>query len=395
MDQQKMSLMYILILIAKRRTFILRFTLATAICAVIYSLITPQIWESRATFYAVENQSSQLPINVMGLGKLTSSFLNNDSSTMALNFATILNSRTFSEGAIRKFNLESYYKIKEVDSLRAMDIALKRLQTKTIGISVEPQSGLITVSAQTRNKELSKNIAQYYVQNLEKYNQEYKMTTGKMNRVFLEKRVAEVKTTIDTLSNQMRNFQKQYKAIDLETQLTSAVQLYSDVIAQKMKTDIDLELAKQNYSSTAPSVKSLEAQQRILQNKIYELESSAKGLKPQYMLSIDQIPDLSVRYAQLKLNLDIQLKVFEYIYPLYEQARLEELKDMPTLEMVDYPREAGLRVKPQRAILCIIATISGFIISLLITLLMSLAFHYSDKLKILRKVLLNPKQYDA
>jgi len=47
-----------------------------------------------------------------------------------------------------------------------------------------------------------------------------------------------------------------------------------------------------------------------------------------------------MQLALLTLNIEIKKKVIEYIYPQYELAKLEELKDMPTFEVIDSPREA-------------------------------------------------------
>ena len=93
-----------------------------------------------------------------------------------------MNSRQFSEKVIRHFNLIDYYKITTKDSLKAMDSALKMLHTKTMKIGSD-QNWFGTVSADTKDKKLSRDIVNYYLQQLISIIEE-KITRGKMNREF-------------------------------------------------------------------------------------------------------------------------------------------------------------------------------------------------------------------
>jgi uncharacterized protein involved in exopolysaccharide biosynthesis len=105
------------------------------------------------------------------------------------------------------------------------------------------------------------------------------------------------------------------------------------------------------------------------------------------MIKIDNIPDIALQYAQLMINLDIQKKVYEFIYPQYEAAKIEEMKDMPTLDIVDYPREAGLRARPKRAILCIIATLIGLIVSLILAVIKNTLENNTEKVNNIRTII--------
>lgn len=100
-----------------------------------------------------------------------------------------------------------------------------------------------------------------------------------------------------------------------------------------------------------------------------ELEDSSQVLAPSYLIQIDKVPDLSMKLALLMMNLKIKQTVIEYLYPQYELAKLEEMKDMPSFEVIDAPREAGRRSKPKRAVLVILITMAAFIFSCVIALI--------------------------
>ena len=369
MEKREFDFFELIRLIIRNRKFIIIFVAVVSVAAVIYSLVTPQIWRSTATFYVIGDQTSSLPFNIEGLSGLTAGLMGTTNSQNAISAVIAMNSRQFSEKVIRHFNLIDYYKITTKDSLKAMDSALKMLHTKTMKIGSDPETGLVTVSADTKDKKLSRDIVNYYLQQLDIYNREEKITRGKMNREFLEARVNETRAEIDSLLLALKDFQQRHNAVDIEAQTSSLIKSYSDIIAIKMSTDIELELARKNYAENSPIVLELKDRSEALAKQIKQLEAGKEPLKPRYLIDIGSLPDLATQYAQLKMNLEIKTKVYEFLYPQYEAAKLEELKDLPTLDILDTPREAGLRVRPKRAVMCIIAFALAVVVSIIIVLI--------------------------
>lgn len=339
-----------------------------SVIAVTYSLLTHQIWSSEATFYAVGNSSSAMALNVPGLSGLTSSLIGADNASDALNFISIMDSRTFSEEVIQEFDLIKYFKLKDDNPLANMDDALFKLK-KMVKINLNEKTNLISITVETRDKTLSSDIAGFYVSRLDVYNRQQKITKGKRNREFLEERVNELRSTVDSLLIANKTFQEKNKAVNLENQALAMIDSYSSTVAEKRKAEIELELALMDFADDTPVIKQLKAKNEALQKQIKSLESGKNGLKPDYLIDIAKIPNLAVQMAQLRLNLEITQKLLEYLYPQYEAAKIEEIRDMPTLEIVDMPRESGRRIKPKRALICIVTAFSAFCLSILVAIL--------------------------
>jgi tyrosine-protein kinase Etk/Wzc len=362
MDNRK-TIFDLLLIFAQKKGIIIGVTLVVAIIAVVYSLLTPEIWSSRGTFRPDASSSMGMSVNVPGLSGIMSSLMGNASED-AQSALIYLRSRTLSEEVIRKFRLIEYFNINETDTLRAMDLALERLKSEVQSVGLNDENGLISVTVSTKDKVLSKEMADYYLERLDTYNRDLKLTKGKRNRQFLEIRVASARSDIDSLAIALRDFQKKNKAIDMTSQMSSIISLYSEVVSQKMIVDLELEVAKKNYPGDSPLIKELSHKRTVLSERIAGLEKSSDSVKPSYIMDIDMIPDLSLQYTQLMINLEIQKKVFEYIYPQFEAARIEEVRDMPTIEVIDYPRLAGQRTYPRRAMICLVSTFLGFLASL-------------------------------
>jgi len=386
MEHREFDILELIRILLQNRRFIIVFVTVVGIAAVIYSLVTPKIWESQASFYIVGQQSSSLPFDLPGLGGLASQFLDSDNTQNSVNAVSALKSRRFSEDVIQHFKLIDYYKISDKDPLVEMDLALIKLK-KTARFKLSQETGLIGIAVATKSKKLSMEMVEYYIRKLDEYNREQKLTRGKMNREFLEQRVTDTRAAVDSLLLAVKTFQQSNRAIDIESQTSALISSYSDVIASKMKVDIELELARQNYAESSPVVLELKTRSEALVKQIRDLESSSNKLKPQYLINISSLPDIGSQYAQLKMNLEIQSKVFEFLYPQYEAARLEELRDMPSIDILDSPREAGMRLKPKRAMICLIAAALAFVMAVIIVLIKTVIHNNKDRIRELRNSL--------
>lgn len=358
---KEIDILDVLLILAKHKKFIFWITFIVSIAAVVYILLVPELWVSTATILPAQDQSDQLSFggssSLLGLG---SSLLGGSMQVNGLELLIIMNSKTFSEEIIERFNLIEYMEIDIEDSLIAKEEALINFTENIRDIGINDENGLIHISIKTKDKYLSTKIANYYWEKLEEYNLRNRMSKGKQKRMFIEKRVNEVQSTISNLSNLLLKFQEKNNIIELKEQTNTIVGLYADLIADKTKKEIEMEYYLQIVDTKNPIADKLILQNEILADKILDLEINSKD-KKNYILSIDSIPQLSLEYANLKMNLEIQKEVYSFLYTQFEQAKIEEIKDLPTIEIIDKAKPAGIRSEPSRAKFCI----TMFIISLL------------------------------
>jgi len=388
MNNKEVDILDILLLLAKHKKFIFFFVLIVSIATVVYVLVVPEYWVSIATILPSQSEKGALSFSGSSLLGLGTSFLGGSFHTSGTDLITIMKSRTFSEDVIKKFNLTEYMELEDSDSLVVNEKALEFLRENIRTLSLDEESGLISISIETKDKYLSARIANYYRQKLEKYNIENKMSKGKQKRIFLEARVDEVKSTLDSLSQELLAFQKENNIIMLEEQTSAIVQLYSELIIQKNKKEIELEFAKSFSSPQSPNLKKIEHENIVLENKIADLEELNSDSKHKYILSLDSIPNKALEFANLKMNLKIQESIFSFLFPQYEESKIEEIKDLPTIEVIDKARPSGLRSKPKRARQCVTNFILAVIISIFISFVIEYISNNVEKVRNIREILL-------
>ena len=393
MNKNELGLLDIILVIAKRKYLVITICCIVAVAAIIYSLVVPEYWESKATLMPIAESGSIGSFGGSFMDILGGGLLQTDKYDMAVDFIYIMQSRKFREEVVRKFNLIQYYKITEPDTLKAMELAVRKLSEDTMEMFYDQKTYLVNIKAETKDRELSRQMVQYHLDALSNYILNSKMSKGRQKREFLEKQVKEHKQIIDSLAMQLRDFQKQNRSIDITQQTQSLITLYSDVVAEYMQAELEYSLALTQYDEKSPIVMSLAEKVKLLKKKVQSLEKNKSDLVPEYIVEIDKIPDISMQYAQMMLNTQIEKQIMEYLYPQYEMAKLEEVKDLPTFELYDVPQIAGIRSKPKRAITVIVSTVAAFIFSCILALILeSLQGENRDKILAIKAALFKKRK---
>jgi uncharacterized protein involved in exopolysaccharide biosynthesis len=134
-----------------------------------------------------------------GLGRLSSYFTQVDIAM------AVLRSRSMQETIIRRFGLQKVY------GKKRMDDAVRALREKTtVKLGTD---GTITVAVQDNNAARAADIANAYIQELDRFNREIRTFQGRRSRVFLERRVAESDSTLRLREAELAAYQRKHGTI--------------------------------------------------------------------------------------------------------------------------------------------------------------------------------------
>lgn len=344
--------------LVKRKKIITYFMLLVSISAVAYALLASQKWSSLAIIRPVEERKSSFGLS-SALASLGGNFLNKTNQETAY-LATLMQTKAFRKKVVEKFDLIKYFELDAIpEKDYQLELAIKELQN-SVFINISEETQFIYISALTKNNKLSADIVNFYCNYLDYYNKTSRMSSAKVKREFLEQRVNEIEAKINMLSQKFTDFQKNNKAISLPEQAKSAITLYSELHSQKAIQEIKLGVAKKNSKNlTNPLLSGIKTEIRSIEKKINDLEINSKDNG--YILAINNLPDLFKKYAKLQLEIKIAEKVYEFLYPQLESARITEVEDLPTIEIIEKAIPEIQRTKPKRAFICIFAFIAGFI----------------------------------
>ena len=139
--------------------------------------------------------------------------------------------------------------------------------------------------------------------------------------------------------------------------------------ASKAKMEVEVAIMEHNIPTDNP----------ILIQKKLELHELNK--------KISTIPQIGLKSLQLFRNVTIQEKILEFLIPIYEEAKVEEQKDVPVILVLDKAVPAERKSKPQRALIVFLASFFAFTSSILLVFLMhGLIKSYTDESVLIKKL---------
>ncbi len=358
--------------VVKWRSIVLFNVITITVLAVIVSLVLPKKYTSTGRLLP-----PLLSGESMGISPSISSMLAGSGLPLGMGatpsdlFAALLNSRTVSDGVIEGCKLRSYYGKKTMTETRKCLSGVTRIE-------VSPE-GIISISVTDKDPHMSAKIASSYIKHLDKLNRETSMTVGKRNRLFLEVRLNEIGLELAAAEDSLRVFQERYHILSLPDELEQAVSVMSSLLARKVTKEIELGMIGMYATEENPEVVRMRRELKLLDEKIRDMgyEPDSTGFGVGVSLPLRDVPKASLRLARLMRDVEVKQKVFAVLTEQYEQAKLQEVRDTPTVEELDKPEPPEKRSFPKRTRIVIVA----FVLSLFVGVGLAFFLEYTDRIK--------------
>jgi tyrosine-protein kinase Etk/Wzc len=295
--------------------------------------------------------------------------------------AAILKSRAVGEAVIKEENLMKVY---ETES---MENALRELSSR-VQVTVTPE-GLISLSYEDRDKVRAAEVANQFMAQSDRINQKTSASKAKSARTFIEERLAQTEEELTRAEENLRDFQEENKTILLDDQMRASIEKAAELKAQMVSSEIELNVLSKTMSPSHPGIRSLRSKIDEIKRQLEILEWGRGEEDPEGKTVLDvpfsDVPSLSLKLARLIREVKIQEGVFELLTEQYEQYKIQETKDTPTIQVLDRAVPPERRARPRRAFL---VGLSG-ILSILASVAVIFSLEYFKTLKGR-----NPEGYD-
>ncbi len=359
MAKKNLSFLDYLSVLVKWRKFIIINFFAVCLITAIISLIIPKWYKSTATILPPTSESSfnfggileQLPVGSLGLG------LGGRTDQAALVIA-IINSRTVMESVVNEFDLIERYKSENMEeAVRTLrnNINVEITEENTIKISSEAKTKYFAFFDKDKAvRTFVKDMVDFLVNEIDQRNRTLKREEAANTRIFIEDRYQQNVQDLKEAEQALRDFQKQYGMLVLEEQTKATIETMAKMKAQLAMQEVDLNILEHYKGKTHPDYKRTRNEYLELKEKFNELLNLPKGDGPKsqsVLVPLNDAPDLGLKYARLYRDVKMQEKIMEFLLPQYEQAKIQEQKDTPTIQLLDPANRPIKRSKPKRSIL--------------------------------------------
>lgn len=310
-----------------------------------------------------------------GLGSLANGLLGMHNSTAL--YTGLLHSGTITGHILDRFDLQHvYHKRYRVDAVKHL--------VRLTKVAEDKKSGVLTITVEDTDRVRARDIAQAYLDELNKLVVRTNTSSAHRERVFIQNRLTSVKADLEKAQLALAAFSSTHTTIDIKEQTRAMVDASAKLQAQLLIDQSELGSLQQIYGSGNIRVRAAEARIGMLQKQLNTMSGKSTPLpadgsgdagansadndtsvtpaassstdSAELYPSLRQIPRLAVPYADLYRRVRVEESIFELLTQQYELASVEEAKDIPIVSVIDAPGIAEKKAFPPRALLTLLLT---------------------------------------
>lgn len=363
-NDDEINLFDYLNVLVKRRWMIVRNVVITAFGILIISFFLPKSYTASTTLLPPdESQQSGILTSLVGT-PLANLGLPQATTTSDL-FVQILLSRTVFDNVLQtKFT----YHDKPAQPLLAilgytsLEKA-RRVLKKKVDISAS-QEGVVSIRVEMFNPALSADVANAFVNELDKVNKEKNTSRAKNSRMYIENQLKLTEKKLMEASDSLAIFKERYKAVSLEDQTRTAIERAGEVKGNIIAKEVELGVALQTMKADNVYIIQLKKEIEELQKQYNYLQfgnSVELSETSEFYIPFAEVPEVGLELARRIRDVKVQETVWELLNQQYYQAKIQEAKDMPTVQVLDEAVPPEQRSKPKRKILILVFSFLAFI----------------------------------
>src|ERR1700733_1841314 len=365
-------------LLWENRRFLWRLTLCGLILATLFAFSLRKSYTSIARLMPPEKQSGSSPLAMMAamsgsgsggsgssssLGDVASDLLGTKSEGALV--VEMLQGRTVEDEVVQRFDLRKVYGVK------LMDDARERLLSHT-EIAEDKKSGVIVVRVTDHDPRRAAQITQAYMEAVNDLLAAVSTSSARRERIFIEARLKTVKEALDTAEHRFSDYASKNTAIDIPEQGKAMVQAAAILQGQLIAAQSEVQGLSQIYTDSNVRVRSARARVAELQKQLEKMRGDGGSLAAnpnsvdgdsssnQMYPSIRKLPLLGVQWADLYRETRIEETVFELLTGQYELAKIQEAKEVPSVQAFDVGEVPERKSGPPRLLIMMVGAVFFF-----------------------------------
>ncbi len=359
-------------LMTKHRKFISRFIVLATVVTTIVALFLPKWYKSTASVFPAERSDLLSALDgVSSLARAISPARALSSLTgnpEADRYLAILKSDKVLWAVIEKFDLVKVYDITSYPREKTIKELLNNVE-----FTAETE-GNITITVYDKDPRRAADMANFFVETLNKTNSELQAQNARGNRQFIEERYNKNLVDLAAAEDSLKAFQKQYGIIALPEQTEASIKAAAEISGQLALKEVEAGVLKRTLAADHPSVLAAEIEIGELRNKLSQMSrgSSAVSGDMKVFVPFNKAPDLGEAYVRRYRDVEIQYKILQFITPLFEQAKVEERRQTPSVLVLDRGEPAERKSKPKVSLYALLALVTSLLLSLVVVFTLEL-----------------------
>ncbi|HET6401684.1 MAG TPA: Wzz/FepE/Etk N-terminal domain-containing protein [Candidatus Kapabacteria bacterium] len=266
---------------------------------------------------------------------------------------SLMRSRELMGKIVQQFNFVSVYKSKNLPD--AIDVFNKHLDGELT------EEGNFTVTFQDTNAVRAAQVTNAVVGAINDVNSRLAKDEARHNISASQARYEQNVADLDSAEAALGAFQQKYGVFALPQQAQAELTTIAELEAQKYAAEIQLQNAEQLYGSNSSEVTVYRNTVDQLAGKLGEMQAG-QDIKANSFVPTNVMPDVALQYLRLMREVEIQSKLKAFLLPEYEEAKLDEVRNMYGFVTLDSATVPVHKAGPHRSIILLAALVGTAII---------------------------------
>lgn len=362
-EDDEISLLDLLIVLAERKRLIFWVTAGFAITAAVISFILPVKYTATVTLLPPQQNSSlssQLAAQLGSLGGLAqmaggSALLKNPNDM----YVAMLKSRTVEDAMVRDFSL-----MQEYDEKYPSDARKKFEHYATVDGS--GKDGLIHISVEDHDPAKAAAMANGYVEEFRKLSQNLALTEAQQRREFFEDQLKQANQNLTDAEEALTATEQKTGLIQLDSQARALIESAAALRAQIAAKEVQIQ-AMQTYA-TGENAQVVQAEEELagLRTQLAKLGGAGEN-SDAIIVPKGQMAAAGMEYIRRLRDVKYYETIFEILARQFELAKLDEAKEGAIIQVVDPAIVPDRKSSPRRALIVIGTAAVGWIVACLLT----------------------------
>lgn len=363
----QVSLLDLLVILVRQRFFIIKFTAAFTIIAIIYSLLaTP---EYKSTLQIMPPGGSQSGASAMlaaaGIGDLVGGFGATQGDTVVgITKSNVVLDRVIDKNGLLTRDPEGFSIIGTIKGIFSsegekeprMRTSVRSSLSEQIQSAADKKSGIISVSVSDSTPEMAVQLAQSVFDETLDVMQNVAVSPSAQERLFIEEQLKDNNKALIVAEQDLASFLKRTGMGSLSGTPTD-IGYIAALQARMVAKEIEIKAARRFATDANPKLKQLQAEYNAIKKQFEGNKGIAAAASPTG--DINNITESSLKFAALFREYKFRENLMAILLKQYETAKIREAQDPVVIQLLSPPTIPEIRSKPERTKIVILATILG------------------------------------
>ena len=353
--EEEVSLLDILIVVARHRRFILKVAACTVLAGVVISLLLPVKYTAVTTILPPQQSSSAGAALMAQLGSLGSVASLAGGSLGLKNpndlQVALMKSRTVEDAMLDRFHLVGLYEAKKRSDAR-------KIFEKVVDIDNGAKSGLISISVTDRDPHRAEEMANGYVEEFKRLTAGLAVTEASQRRLFFEQQLAQSKDNLANAEEDLKRTEQKTGLMQLDSQTRATIELLADLRGQIAAKEVEITGIRSFATGENPELQMAEQQLAGLRAQEQKMGGAAEGAT-NALIPKGNMQEASIEYVRKLRDVKYYETIFELLARQYEVAKVDEAKQGSLVQVVDRAIVPDRKSSPQRTLIVLGAAVLG------------------------------------